>query len=232
MPGDQAAEVLIVPSSRWLPGDAEHWDLVSRVDLAVARGLGPFEGRALDAIRSFVADGPASVGVSWGKDSVVVAHLAWRVDPGIPLWTASGRVDNPDSPAVRDAYLALTGQRHTRYPWREGVDDMLGWVNRHHEPRSISGVRADESRSRALSAATHGVSTGRFCRPILRWPVRMVWAYLALYGLPVHPAYAQSLGGVLDRDRIRVHSIGDDLGRSVGRREWEAAYYPAEVATT
>lgn len=219
---------MIIESRRWLPGDREAWERVSRVDV-VHRGLDRLESSALAAIEAHLSEGPSSVGVSWGRDSVVVAHLAWRVDPSVPLWTAAGAVDNPDNPPVAAALLDRTGQTHHHYCHQGHVDDMLGWVNRHWHPRSINGVRADESRQRAMSAAVHGLNTERSCRPILRWPSAAVWAYLARHDLPIHPAYGMSRAGALPRDRIRVHSIGDHNGVAHGRREWERAYYLAEV---
>lgn len=90
--------------------------------------------------------------------------------------------------------------------------------------------RRAESAARELSARVHGVSTTRFCRPILDWPHWAVWAYLYAHDLPVHPAYACTLSGQLDRDRLRVHAIGNpesgDRGYGRGRAEWEAHYYP------
>lgn len=71
----------------------------------------------------------------------------------------------------------------------------------------------------------HGVATSRTCRPIGWWSSADVWAYLARHDLPVHPAYAMTLGGRLERDRIRVHSIGGEDGASFGRVEWEDRYY-------
>ena len=97
--------------------------------------------------------------------------------------------------------------------------------------RRITGVRAAESQVRALSAATHGVSTETSCRPILRWSTSDVFAYLALHDLPVHPAYAQSMGGLWDREHLRVAPLGGHEGSGHGRAEWEQALLRGEVAT-
>lgn len=45
----------------------------------------------------------------------------------------------------------------------------------------------------------------------------------------MHPAYACSFGGALDRERIRVSSLGGQRGTGHGRREWEWAYYRDEM---
>lgn len=52
-----------------------------------------------------------------------------------------------------------------------------------------------------------------------------VFAYLAARDLPVHPAYAMSHGGRLDRRWLRVGSIGGTRALGRGRMEWESAYY-------
>jgi phosphoadenosine phosphosulfate reductase len=221
---------VIIESPRWLPGDRESWERHAQADV-VCRDLDRLVARSLSVIEGHLADGPSSVGVSWGRDSVVVAHLVWRVDPSTPLWTAAGLVDNPDNPPVESALLDRTGQTfHVHPPDRDHVADALQWVARTWWPRAINGVRADESSKRATSAATHGHDTGRSCRPILWWPSAAVWAYLARHDLPVHPAYAMTRGGALSRDRVRVHSIGGVSGVAHGRREWEAAYYPDGLA--
>lgn len=56
-----------------------------------------------------------------------------------------------------------------------------------------------------------------------------MFAYLHRFDLPVHPAYAMSRGGLWDRDRIRVASLGGRRGEGMGRAEWERAYYGREL---
>ena len=41
--------------------------------------------------------------------------------------------------------------------------------------------------------------------------------------------YACSLGGLLDRSKLRVASLGGQRGTGWGRAEWERRYYRAEV---
>ena len=54
----------------------------------------------------------------------------------------------------------------------------------------------------------------------------MCFAYLAQHDLPVHPVYAMSMGGVIDRSKLRVASLRGRSGTGMGRREWEDLYYP------
>ncbi len=198
------------------------------------------ERRAVEArrrIRRFVDGGACHVGVSWGKDSVVVAHLVRAVNSDIPLvWVRLGEADNPDCFAVRDTFLdgwpsnyaevetpnveyragaLVTGARRGGYDLAEHL----------YGDRRITGIRAQESNTRAISAAVHGIATERSCRPILDWTTAQVFAYLLCFDLPIHPAYAMSFGGRRDMERLRVASIGGLRGVLAGRREWELAYY-------
>lgn len=193
--------------------------------------------RAQGRIRAFLAGGGAHACVSWGKDSVVVAHLVRQVSPDIPLvWLRLVGAENPDCLAVRDAYLAEQPSNYVEVcrpvEW-DGDGDMLEapWTallrdaDREHGDRRIMGIRSQESGTRAMSAAVHGAITRRSCRPILEWTTAEVFVYLLAFDLPIHPAYAMTCGGRLDVERLRVDFLGDLAGRDRGRRDWERAYY-------
>ncbi len=81
-----------------------------------------------------------------------------------------------------------------------------------------------------MRMSIHGISSLRTCAPIGWWTGGDVYAYLHQHGLPVHPAYACTMGGELDRDRVRVASLGGTRGTEFGRRQWEWAYYRDEIA--
>jgi len=191
-------------------------------------------------IAAFAAAGPCYVGTSWGKDSIVVAHLATALDlPLVCVWCQP--IQNPDCAAVRDAYLGAFPA--TRY------DEIEVWCRRsetdwhatgtmeegfaiaagRHGGRYISGIRAEESSTRALRVRSYGLSTARACAPIGWWSAAEIFAYLALHDLPIHPAYACSLAGTIDRGRLRVSSLGGRRGMGRGRAEWERRYYGAEM---
>lgn len=224
----------LMPSPRHTPEDLEAWARLARYDRMLAQDprLDQLADRARAVIEEFAADGPCYCSTSWGRDSVVVAHLVAtsQVAGRVPLAYAScadvpGRVEQPDSPAVRDVFLA--GFPAVRYlEWRRGLGSLHEVVG---VDRYISGVRGSESGQRRVAMRIHGEATGRTCRPIGWWSSQDVWAYLARHDLPVHAAYAMSLGGRLVRDRIRVHSIGGEDGASFGRVEWEDRYYPEVV---
>jgi phosphoadenosine phosphosulfate reductase len=215
---------------------------LERFDLRLAHA--PKMDRMIAAAeRAIETFGSAHVGVSWGKDSVVVAHIARRVAPWMPLvWIREEPFRNPDCMAVRDRFLARCpgmydeieawGRRDDAGRWHATGSIEAGFAEAEHRHggRYVTGIRAEESATRALRCARWGVSSPNTCAPLARWTGVDVFAYLARFDLPVHPAYAMTFGGALERDRVRVSSLGFRKGRGHGRHEWERHYYGAELA--
>jgi phosphoadenosine phosphosulfate reductase len=193
------------------------------------------------AVLRFVRGGDCYAGVSWGKDSTVLADLVVRWASAVPIvWVRVEPITNPDCGAVRDAFLARypnapyeeievscrrdeAGEFHASGTLEAGFRQAAVKFGR----RYLSGIRAEESAGRARRALL-GAETLHTCAPLIHWTAREVFAYLAHYDLPIHPAYAMTFGGALDRARIRVASLGGKRGTGTGRAEWEAAYYPRE----
>lgn len=235
----------LIISTRHTRADLEHWRRCETMDASYVERCKPrldeLEARAVQLIRSFDAAGPCYVGVSWGKDSVVVAHLAARSDLKLPLvWVRRVREDNPDCVLVRDDFLARFGPldyheitkdaadytRGKKSPKAQAKDAAFAEASARFGSRYISGVRAEEARVRALTMARNGEASDGSCRPLGWWTAADVFGYLHRYDLPVHPAYACTFGGVRDRAQIRVGSLGGERGRGHGREEWERRYYP------
>ncbi|APT92900.1 hypothetical protein CPHO_08375 [Corynebacterium phocae] len=205
------------------------------------------EHKALTRIREWADSGPGVCSVSWGKDSTVVAHLTAISGVDVPIvWVRSDPYEMPESEDVRDAFLTM--HPNIRYEERvatlrnpkrgePGYEQHQMNPNRKHQDvlkeniteRYISGVRAQESRMRRQSARWHGAVSKNTCRPILDWTGEDVFAYLAAHNLPVHPAYAMSYAGTLDRRWIRVHPLCSHHEESGihGRdmASWEDDYY-------
>jgi phosphoadenosine phosphosulfate reductase len=186
---------------------------------------------ARQALLDFAAAGPCYVSVSWGKDSVAVAHLAETCALALPLvYVAVGDQANRDCELVAERFLRRfpapyhrvetdAGGRHAPDRGFRQAARLLG------TDRYISGVRADESRDRTIRWKRWGYATARTCAPLSDWTAREVWAYLYTHDLPVHPAYAMTFDGAVDRDDIRVASVGGQRGRGRGRQEWEQRYH-------
>lgn len=228
----------LIQSSRHTPDDLEAWARWERYDrmLATDPDLTAAANRAKKLIKDFTAEGPCHIGISWGKDSVVVAHLAVTAGADAPLvWARADRHENPDCELVRDAFLFAhpTARYEERtYKWRvplrgdpgfhtsgEGQDALAETM----PGRYISGVRAAESGRRKLAMKTHREASTNTCRPIGWWTNEHIWAYTEAHGLPIHPAYGCTWGGRIERSRVRVHA----LRTAVGDAEWEDRYYPA-----
>lgn len=225
----------LIPSHRHTARDLEHWRAVSACDAEIGVLAERKAAKAIEHIQRFVERCPdAYAGVSWGKDSVVVAHLVHRANVGIPIWWCiAGEIEMPESMDVRDRYLSITGQRYEE-TWCD--PSVIRWSVDGHDGaqeafardsgRYISGVRAQESGARKMRMRHHGVSSLNTCAPIGYWSDLDVYGYLALHDLPIHPAYAMSMGGSYERGRLRVATVGGVGGQLFGRAEWEHVYYP------
>lgn len=230
--------VPLIESKRHSKADLTCWDRLIRYDAVMSKShrLEELSDKAMSSILEFVERGTCYVGVSWGKDSVVVAHMA--VQLGLPLvWVRVEPITNPDCFLVRDVFLRRYSDavyneievwcRKDEHGWHatgtleEGFKIAAGV----HGARHVSGVRGDESNVRKMRMMRWGISSENTCAPIGWWSGEDVFAYLHLHDLPIHSAYAMSFGGTLDRNRIRVASLGGERGTGVGRSDWERRYY-------
>lgn len=239
---------MLIPSSRHSVADLERWRLVddqARVH-AQLRSHQKNVQRAWDEVLSFTGVGGCYAGVSWGKDSTVLAHLIVSLVPRIPLvWVRVEPDYNPDCLLVRDLFLErnpsarydeIVVQRgNGEYRAHGTLDAGTRIAQRRHGARYLSGVRAEESGQRKRRMTRWGASSGGTCAPIGWWSGWDVFAYLLTQGLPIHPAYACTMDGQLDPLRVRVGPLGGQVGQrpgdGFGRAEWERRYYPRKKTT-
>lgn len=236
---------MLIDSPRLTEADRKVWARYEYFDARLARSprLAEMEDEARATIEQFAATGPCIASISWGKDSVVVAHLVATstVADRVPLMFARARHwETPEVDQVRDTFLAA--YPHVTYEEREYVfrvpmrgEEGEGTLSQDAltevlPRRYISGVRAEESRIRRISILHRGEITKNTCRPIGRWRSTDVFAYLHKYDLPIHPVYAMSMGGAWQRDWLRVHALGfaPRLSPAWGAMDlhaWEQAYY-------
>lgn len=238
---------MLIDSPRITAHDRQIWQSHHRYDriLSGDHRWPSREQAASEAIRQWWATNPDGVcSTSWGKDSVCVAHLVVATGLPIPIvWVRSDPFETPECEHVRDAFLAAhpgVEYREISVPLRNpkrgepgheahvlngtGRQDVLAEAI---PTGYISGVRADESRIRTMSIAHRGLVTRRTCRPIGRWTGADVFAYLHRHDLPVHPAYAMTLGGYRDRQWLRVHPLCSNLpgAHRTDHATWEDTYY-------
>jgi len=246
---------MLIDSPRLSEGDRTRWAALSRYDRILGAAIPQWKiDRALASIRDWwTGEGVASV--SWGKDSVCMAHLVTLTGLSIPLvWVRTPGFDMPECEQVRDYFL--TAHPDARYEERVSIAreprrgepgfDALQTDPTYRRPnrmkqaipeRYISGIRGAESKIRRISVAHRGLVTPNTCRPIGRWSGTDVFAYLEREGLPVHPVYAMSYGGVLDRQWLRVgplcsslHGTGYGAFSSSDPYQWEDDYYGGYIA--
>lgn len=233
---------MLIPSERHRPADMELWAELEEADLlhAKTRRMEQLESKSLDYIIEF-ARKPSYASVSWGKDSVVLAHLVWRTISTFgrmtPLvWVRVEPIKNPDCALVRDAFLEQWSSeyREIESHCMRGVGEWhaMGTLERGFKQaeaefgnRHLSGVRGDESGVRTIRMRKWGPTTGKTCAPLIYWTDKDIYAYLAAHRLPVHPAYAMLGAGRYDRQHLRVSSLGGKRGGGMGRAEWEREYY-------
>lgn len=241
---------MLIPSPRHTAADLAHWARVSAKDALWGRQPAMLRRRraAVETLRRFAAEGPCYAGLSCGKDSTVLMGLLRELARahGVVVPVAYVRVnphENPDNALVLEAVRAacpeltvdvieVTAERDPEtgaWVGRGRLEAGFREADRRYGARHISGIRASESALRTQVAAWHGVTSAASCRPMLHWRGSDVFAYLAEQELPVHPAYACTFGGTLDRERIRVATLGGDRGIGHGRRGWELYYYRAEM---
>lgn len=245
---------MLIESGRLTVADVGLWREFAEADLTRARSnagiarLAKLESEAWAAIHEFVRAGPCYASVSWGKDSVVLAHLVaiYAMETGEEIPLVNLRIHptrNPDCDAVRDAFLdrfplpyheelvdystvdptlpTIEWDRRTYKLW----DAAWRRVGERFGDRHLSGVRGDESFVRRMRMAIHGWNTKRTSAPLGYWRLPDVFAWLAKHDLPTHPAYAMLGGGRWPREHIRVSEVGDERGIGHGRRLWETEYY-------
>jgi phosphoadenosine phosphosulfate reductase len=236
---------VLIPSHRHTPADLAAWERTADTAAFHAqtkrfrRSVVP---KAIQALFGFVND-RCYAGCSWGKDSVVLAHMIATQAPRVPLvWVRVEPIKNPDCLLVRDEFLRL--HPHARY---EEIEvwchrDANGWhasgtlergfseAAKRFGMQHISGIRGDESGPRKRRMMHFGQSTANTCAPIGWWRGIDVFAYLVDRRLPIHPAYACTMGGLLEPDRLRVASLGGRRGDGMGRGEWEKRYYREELS--
>lgn len=205
---------------------------------------------AKSVVESFAKE-PCYAGSSWGKDSVVIAHLIATCAPHVPIvWIKVIPRENPDCSLVRDRFLAMhsvTYEEIVTQAWFDGRSwlfardagegaQMLGFgddfapARERYGSRYISGVRGTESHTRRIRVAKHGLQSKNACAPLGHWGADDVFAYLISHGLPIHPAYGYLMGGTLDPGRVRVSFLDGGRGSGFGRAEWEKRYYGEAVA--
>lgn len=155
-------------------------------------------------IKDALAIAPAYVACSWGKDSVVLAHLVWSVSPDILLFH-----DGSEDEDEQDNYSEVKESFLSRFPLPykgivRGFNDGSGgglYEQLPALPMCFLGLRAEENKVRRISLLKYGTvhqyrshspirPAGNWrCCPLAWWMWKDIWAYTVAYDLPYLSAY-------------------------------------------
>jgi len=153
-----------------------------------------------------------AVAVSWGKDSMVLLHLALQVEPEVRVFTVVTPFKPKETLEFKDRIINRWNLNIREYmskenpipdlwktdpdeccrifkvePTKEAVKDLDGW---------LSGLRKTEGRTRQNFKEVeirpcHGDPASVLVKinPILEWTELDIWRYSALYNVPQNPLY-------------------------------------------
>lgn len=174
--------------------------------------LPPFKNKVEQAkqfIRQALEISPAFVSISWGKDSIVMLHLAQQIKPDI----LAVHYASPEShagitsnfPEVIESYLTrfdtnyryLVAEPDWAFTPNTVKDRVHSIIDTDTYRMDLIGVRAEESKERKISVSKYGIihqyKTGLWrCFPLAYWKTRDIWAYITLHDLPSLMAYNYS----------------------------------------
>jgi 3'-phosphoadenosine 5'-phosphosulfate sulfotransferase (PAPS reductase)/FAD synthetase len=190
--------------------------------------------QAQSIIKEALEISPAYVACSWGKDSLVLAHLVWNIAPStLLLHDGSDDEDEQDNYSeVREAFLG-------RFPMPyqgivRGYNDGSGgglYEQLPSHPLVFLGLRAEENKTRKISLRKYGplhqyqsdsplhpTNSWRCC-PLAWWNWKDVWAYIVAHDLPYLSAYDwepknQGRTSVIHGKRINPKHSGLGSGQS------------------
>ena len=238
---------MLIKSDRHTASDLRLWDDLLEQD--VLHGKTSKYKRHVEITQSMISqfiekNRDYYLAVSWGKDSVVMAHIFHKLGAKCKyVYFSNTNKTTEGCFAVRDAFLdrfAIDYEEHLYNYANADVNDstFFGKDGKHVKWFAIqkmlkakygchvTGVRFDESNKRKLRFVSYGAETKNSFAPFRYMDVYDIFAYLAEHDLPTHPNYAMLGGGRWDKYRIRVAMIGHKEGDGIGRAEWEREYYP------
>jgi len=144
---------------------------------------------------------------SFGKDSIVVLHLALQINPNISVFTILTPMKPPETFAYKDLIKKRWSLNLQEYisshiiikelwvtdpdtccqifkvePTKKALEGIDCW---------ITGLRNTEGKTRVDYQEIEDYDHIVKLNPILTWTEREIWQYLATNNIPVHPWYRQ-----------------------------------------
>lgn len=169
--------------------------------------------QAKQLIRESLAIAPAYVACSWGKDSIVLTHLAQQVQSNIPVFSfyhpERDLISNYSE--VEKLYCEKFGPNLTTIGVEGGVSSSSVQVKVRAAklwlsfPMALIGLRKEESSKRKISLCKYGKihrykSSGWRSCPLADWVENDIWAYIVGMDLPYLSAY--DMGATRTTDHI------------------------------
>jgi len=147
------------------------------------------------------------VACSFGKDSMVVVHLALQVKPDVKVFTIMTPFKPKETFTYKDEMIKHYNLNIIEFMSKEKVDKNLPKTNPDEccnilkvEPTKeavkdldawICGLRNTEGRTRKNYKEIEEKGGLVKVNPILNWTELDIWRYMAIKNIPVHPYYAQ-----------------------------------------
>lgn len=156
---------------------------------------------AKDIIKEYVEKYPKSaISLSFGKDSMVLTHLAKQIKPDILTFAVLSDTEFPETLALRDRVVKEWNLNYKEYTFqndpakgredccktpkvatfKEAVKNLDCW---------FSGIRRDEGFTRTDLEYVEEKDGLVKVNPILDFTEKDVWHYYAAFSLPVNPLY-------------------------------------------
>jgi len=197
--------------------------------------LGKKEKESIKNIKTF---NPDYISVSWGKDSVVLAHLAIQAGNYNFAWFRN-QFENNYCTLVRDCFLKKYEINYVEFnknvTEKEVINNEINFhllkIHKQAEQKFgkkyATGIRTQESGIRKITIKKNNIASNNRISPIAHWTTQDIFSYLAKNNLPIHPNYAMLGAGKYNRNKIRVGPLS--LASQFGNKEWEQEYYIEEL---
>jgi phosphoadenosine phosphosulfate reductase len=171
------------------------------------------------------------VACSFGKDSMVVVHLALQIKPDIKVFTIMTPFKPKETFEYKDEMIKKYNLNIIEYMSEEKVDPNLPKTDPDEccrilkvEPTKeavknlkawICGLRNTEGRTRKDYEEIEEKGGLFKINPILNWTELDIWRYMAINNIPAHPFYAKGYRSLGCEPCTKL--ISDDLLEREGR---------------
>lgn len=157
---------------------------------------------AKDLVQEYVDRHPRNgIALSFGKDSMVLTHLAIQVKPDIATFAVLSDTEFPETLALRDKVARDWKLNYKEYVFHN--DPVLGIEHCCREAKVekfkevvanldcwFSGIRRDEGFTRTDFEYVEEKDGLIKVNPILDFSEKDIWHYCAAFDLPVNPLYS------------------------------------------